>query len=253
MNKTPGEKIQKVLAQKGVGSRRAIERMIVDGEITVNRQLAEIGQRVTAKDRIEVNGRLIKLYDEAAETRVLMYHKPPDEICTRSDPEGRKTVFEVLPSIKGGRWISIGRLDLTTSGLLLFTNNGELANRLMHPKAQIEREYLVRVRGEATPEMIKCLISGVEIDGEKMRFEEIVEGRSEGINHWYTVVVVEGKNRMVRKLWESQGLLVSRLKRVRFGPVFLDHKLRQGRFLEMKGAPLDKLMLAADHQKDVQA
>lgn len=248
MQNPVGEKIQKVLAQKGVGSRRAVEQMIKDGLISVNGKLAEIGQRVTSKDRVQVKGRPIKVHEETevSETRVLMYHKPPDEICTRSDPEGRKTVFDSLPKIKGGRWISIGRLDLTTSGLLLFTNHGELANKLMHPSAQLEREYLVRVRGGATPEMIKNLISGVKIDGHLVRFEEIVEGRSEGINHWYTVVVVEGKNRMVRKLWESQGLLVSRLKRVRFGPVFLDHKLRQGRFLEMKGAPLAKLISAVE-------
>lgn len=239
----PTEKLQKVLAQRGVASRREIERWIEAGRITVNGKVAEIGVRVKPTDKVEIDGRFIPMQvEEAPETRVIIYHKPPDEICTRKDPEGRKTVFQSLPKIRGGKWISIGRLDLTTSGLLLFTNNGELANRLMHPAQQVEREYLVRVRGKATPEMIKQLITGVQLDDGVARFEEIVESRSEGINHWYFVVVVEGKNRVVRRLWESQGLLVSRLKRVRFGPIFLEKKQKQGEWLELKDKSLQKLL-----------
>lgn len=249
MTKVMSEKLQKVLAQRGMASRREIERWIEAGRVTVNGKVAELGLRVKLTDRIEVDGRFIPLQVEEQETRVIVYHKPPDEICTRNDPEGRKTVFQSLPKIRGSKWISIGRLDLTTSGILLFTNNGELANKLMHPAQQIEREYLVRVRGKATPEMIKQLIAGVQLDDGLARFEELVENRSEGINHWYYVVVVEGRNRVVRRLWESQGLLVSRLKRVRFGPIFLESKLKQGQWLELKDKSLQKLLEAAKIQE----
>lgn len=246
MSQIPTEKLQKVLAQRGFASRREIERWITQGRIKVNGKVAELGLRIKPSDRIEVDDRAVVTQDNEQETRVIVYHKPPDEICTRSDPEGRRTVYQSLPKIRRARWISVGRLDLTTSGILLFTNNGELANRLMHPSQQVQREYLVRVRGKATPDMIKQLIAGIKLDDGLARFEEIVEGRSEGINHWYTVVLVEGRNRVVRRLFESQGLLVSRLKRVRFGPIFLEKKLPQGKWLELKDKSLQKLIEVAN-------
>lgn len=251
MTKYPTEKIQKILAKQGIASRREIERWIQDGRIRVNNQLAELGQRVNARDRIFVDDRLVAMDEPDDKTRVIVYHKPPDEICTRSDPEGRRTVFDALPKIHSGRWISVGRLDLTTSGILLFTNNGELANKLMHPSARIEREYLVRVCGHATPEMLKRLTKGVKLEDGVARFEDIVANRSEGVNHWYFVVVMEGRNRVVRRLWESQGLLVSRLKRVRFGPIFLEKHLQQGKWEELTGNLLKKLLGLASPSESV--
>lgn len=246
MAKLPTEKLQKVLAQRGFASRREIERWIEQGRIKVNGKLATLGDRVKSSDQILVDDKPIVTRDDSQETRVIVYHKPPDEICTRDDPEGRKTVYQSLPKIRRSRWISVGRLDLTTSGILLFTNNGELAHKLMHPAQQVEREYLVRVRGKATPEMIQRLIAGVKLDDGVARFEELVEHRSEGINHWYFVVLVEGRNRVVRRLFESQGLLVSRLKRVRFGPIFLEKNLKQGEWLELKEKSLQKLLDAVE-------
>jgi 23S rRNA pseudouridine2605 synthase len=244
MKKTP-EKLQKVLAQRGFASRREIERWVEDERITVNGKIAEIGMRVTENDDIAIDGNPISTNVYEEETRVILYHKPPDEICTRKDPEGRRTVYQSLPKIKPGRWIGIGRLDLTTSGLLLFTNNGDLANKLMHPAQAIEREYLVRVCGKLSSQMIKQLITGVRLDTGMARFEEIVEHQSQGVNHWYFVVVVEGKNRVVRKLFESQGLMVSRLKRVRFGPIFLEKKCQQGEWIELKEKSIKQLLDAA--------
>ncbi|MDD2048704.1 23S rRNA pseudouridine(2605) synthase RluB [Pseudomonas putida] len=241
-----GEKLQKVLARIGVGSRRDVEAWISQGRIKVNGVDATLGQRVDLHDAISVDGRLIKR-EESAETvrRVIMYNKPDGEICTRDDPEGRPTVFDRLPRPKEGRWINIGRLDINTTGLLMFTTDGELANRLMHPSYEMDREYAVRVRGEVDEDMIARLKAGVVLEDGPARFTDIQEAPGgEGFNHWYHCVVMEGRNREVRRLWESQGLVVSRLKRVRFGPVFLNSDLPMGRWREMSQQEVD--ILAAE-------
>jgi 23S rRNA pseudouridine2605 synthase len=238
-----GEKLQKVLARIGVGSRRDVEAWISHGRIKVNGKDATLGQRVDMHDAITIDGRVIKR-EEAAESvrRVIMYNKPDGEICTRVDPEGRPTVFDKLPRPKEGRWINIGRLDINTTGLLMFTTDGELANRLMHPSFEMDREYAVRVRGEVDDEMIERLKAGVVLEDGPARFTDIQQAPGgEGFNHWYHCVVMEGRNREVRRLWESQGLVVSRLKRVRFGPVFLNSDLPMGRWREMSQYEVDVL------------
>jgi len=238
-----GEKLQKVLARLGLASRRDVESWIAAGRVKVNGSVATLGQRVDLHDAIAVDGRLLKR-EEATETvrRVLIYNKPDGEICTRDDPEGRPTVFDRLPRPKEGRWINIGRLDINTTGLLLFTTDGELANRLMHPSYEMDREYAVRVRGEVDDEMIERLKTGVMLEDGPARFTDIQEAPGgEGFNHWYHCVVMEGRNREVRRLWESQGLVVSRLKRVRFGPVFMTSDLPMGRWREMSQTEVDIL------------
>jgi len=228
------EKIQKVLARAGLGSRRQIESWIQQGRIIVNGHVAKLGIRITEKATVLLDGQRIDLQQQQDQVqRLIAYHKPVGEICTRSDPEGRPTVFDQLPKLKKGRWISVGRLDFNTSGLMLFTNDGELANRLMHPSSDLAREYAVRVLGNVTPEILKRLVSGVTLDDGQARFEEIVDSGGRGANHWYHVAVMAGRNRLVRRLWESQNLQVSRLKRVRFGPVFLESSLRQGEWTEL--------------------
>ena len=238
-----GEKLQKVLARIGVGSRRDVESWISQGRIKVNGKDATLGLRVDLHDAISIDGKVIKR-EEAAESvrRVIMYNKPDGEICTRDDPEGRPTVFDKLPRPKEGRWINIGRLDINTTGLLMFTTDGELANRLMHPSYEMDREYAVRVRGEVDDEMIERLKAGVVLEDGPARFTDIKQAPGgEGFNHWYHCVVMEGRNREVRRLWESQGLVVSRLKRVRFGPVFLNSDLPMGRWREMSQYEIDIL------------
>ena len=238
-----GEKLQKVLARLGLASRRDVEDWISAGRVKVNGALATLGQRVDSHDAIAVDGRLLKR-EEATEVvrRVLIYNKPDGEICTRDDPEGRPTVFDRLPRPKEGRWINIGRLDINTTGLLLFTTDGELANRLMHPSYEMDREYAVRVRGEVDDEMIERLKTGVMLEDGPARFTDIQQAPGgEGFNHWYHCVVMEGRNREVRRLWESQGLVVSRLKRVRFGPVFMTSDLPMGRWREMSQSEVDIL------------
>ena len=238
-----GEKLQKVLARIGVGSRRDVEAWITQGRIKVNGKDATLGLRVDILDAITIDGKVIKR-EEAAESvrRVIMYNKPDGEICTRDDPEGRPTVFDKLPRPKEGRWINIGRLDINTTGLLMFTTDGELANRLMHPSYEMDREYAVRVRGEVDDEMIERLKAGVVLEDGPARFTDIQQAPGgEGFNHWYHCVVMEGRNREVRRLWESQGLVVSRLKRVRFGPVFLNSDLPMGRWREMSQYEVDVL------------
>ena len=241
------EKLQKVLARAGFGSRREVEEWIAAGRVKVNGKVASVGERVSADDKILVDGKKLASKNKTREeTRVLLYNKPEDEICTRKDPEGRPTVFDRLPPIKHGRWVSIGRLDINTSGLLLFTTDGELANKLTHPSSQIEREYAVRVMGEVKPDMVQAMHKGVMIDGHLCRFTDIQYYAGTGINQWYHVVVMEGRNREVRKLWESQGLRVSRLKRVRFGPIFIPSTVKRGSFIELKQNEIDKLRLAAE-------
>jgi 23S rRNA pseudouridine2605 synthase len=241
-NPVTGEKLQKVLARVGLGSRREIESWIEGGRISVNGQVASLGCRVDSLDQILVDGRPVKrdIANEEAR-RVMLYNKPEGEVCTRDDPEGRPTVFDRLPRLKHGRWINIGRLDINTSGLLLFTTDGELANRLMHPSYQMDREYAVRVMGEVDDEMIERLKTGVMLDDGPARFTDIVASGGEGINRWYHVCLMEGRNREVRRLWESQGMRVNRLKRVRFGPVFLGPELPVGRWREMKQNEIDAL------------
>ena len=227
-----GEKVQKVLARAGLGSRREIERWIEAGRVAVNGKAARLGDRVDDHDRLAVDGRAVDLAP-AQEARCILYHKPPGEVCSRSDPEGRRTVFGRLPNLKSGRWISIGRLDFNTSGLLLFTTDGDLANGLMHPSSNIEREYMVRVMGDVQEDMLRRMLEGVMLDDGMARFADIQDGGVDGINRWYYVVLMEGRNREVRRLWESQGLTVSRLKRVRYGDVFIPSKVKQGQWVEM--------------------
>lgn len=238
-----GEKLQKVLARLGVASRRESEQWIKDGRIRVNGLPAHLGVRVTRKDQISVDGEPVKQAELAERVRrVIIYNKPEGEVCTRNDPEGRPTVFTRLPRLKSGRWINIGRLDINTTGLLMFTTDGELANRLMHPSYNMDREYAVRVRGEVTEEMIENLKNGVILEDGPAKFTDIQAApEGDGYNRWFHCVVMEGRNREVRRLWESQGVVVSRLKRVRFGPVFLTSALSVGRWREMNQRELDIL------------
>ncbi len=229
------EKLQKVLARAGLASRREIERWIEQGRVHVDGEIAKLGDRVDSSARIFVDGRQVILrYSEAVKRRVLMYHKPVGEMCTRSDPEGRPTVFDHLPRLRNQRWIVIGRLDLNTAGLLLFTNDGELANRLMHPSSEIEREYAVRVLGEVDKPMLSRLKKGLELEDGFAAFADIQDAGGEGANHWYHVVLREGRNRIVRRLWESQGITVSRLIRVRFGNIPLPRHLRIGKWEDLE-------------------
>ena len=227
------DKLQKVLASHGFGSRRVMEQWIEAGRIKVNGKVAAIGDRVAGKDRISVDGRLIS--QKAVRHRVLLYNKPAGEICSRDDPEGRPSVYKKLPRIKNQRWVSVGRLDFNTTGLLLFTTDGELANRLMHPSAQIEREYAVRVLGKVTDKKLQHMKEGVLLEDGIASFSDIRKGKDEGsANQWYYVVLMEGRNREVRRLWESQGLTISRLKRVRFGSFFIPSAIKAGQYRELK-------------------
>jgi 23S rRNA pseudouridine2605 synthase len=237
------EKIQKILANAGLASRRQIEGWLKEGRIHVNGQLAKLGDRITLQDKVRVDGRDIALMKSAnKKTRVLLYHKPEGEICSRKDPENRPTVFDRLPLLRNSRWISVGRLDFNTSGVLLLTNDGELAHRLMHPSKEIEREYAVRVQGQVSPAMLKNLKEGVALEGVPARFEVITDAGGEGSNHWYHVLVKEGRNRVVRKLWESQGVKVSRLIRIRFGSITLPRALRRGRWMELEKEAVTDLL-----------
>ncbi|NVK86976.1 MAG: 23S rRNA pseudouridine(2605) synthase RluB [Gammaproteobacteria bacterium] len=228
------EKVQKLLARAGLGSRREMEGMISAGRVSVNGTIIELGARATEKDKIRVDGRIISIpKQEAMIRRVIAYNKPEGEVCTRKDPEGRKTVFDVLPNPGNGRWIAIGRLDLNTAGLLLFTNDGELANRLMHPSYELEREYAVRVNGEVTEETLKRLKTGVALEDGMAQFDKVRHSGGEGFNQWYNVTLKEGRNREVRRLWEAVGCQVSRLIRVRYGQVTLERGLRRGAWLEL--------------------
>jgi 23S rRNA pseudouridine2605 synthase len=236
------ERLQKVLARAGHGSRRQIEAWIRDGKITVNGKLAELGLSVSATDIIKIDGRSVSTASGPDEVpRTLIYHKPSGELTTRKDEAGRPTVFDHLPRIAHGRWISVGRLDFNTSGLLLVTTDGELAHRLMHPSWEVEREYAVRVLGEVGDEVLQRLQEGVMLDDGLAAFASIVDAGGAGANHWYHVILREGKNREVRRLWESQGLRVSRLIRIRYGPVSLPRSLRAGRFKDLEPAELRAL------------
>jgi 23S rRNA pseudouridine2605 synthase len=236
------EKLQKVLARAGYGSRRELEEWIKAGRVKVNNQVAKLGDRVSASDRISVDGdpvRQTRLSERRS--RVLIYHKPVGEVCTRSDPEGRDTIFNHLPKLASGRWITIGRLDLNTSGLLLITTDGDLANRMMHPSHQVEREYAVRVLGEVTAEILNNLKSGVELEDGPAHFDVVASAGGSGANAWYHVILREGRNREVRRLWESQGIQVSRLMRVRYGSVSLPRGQKPGRWEELSEQDVDVL------------
>lgn len=238
------ERLQKVLARAGLGSRRALEKRIESGEILVNKVPARLGCSVGSGDLIGLDQREFRVQAASPGHRTLIYHKPEGEVTTTSDPEGRRTVFERLPRLREGRWISIGRLDLNTAGLLLLTTDGELANRMMHPSGGVDREYLCRIRGMVSEEQIQKLLDGVELEDGPARFSDIVPGEVTGGHSWFTVVILEGRNREVRRLWEAVGVQVARLKRVRFGPVFLPAAVRPGRYQEL--SPEDHRILRED-------
>jgi 23S rRNA pseudouridine2605 synthase len=227
------EKLQKVLARAGLGSRRQIERWIEEGRVTIDGQPATLGARVTPHQALRVDGRMVPAHAVQPKPRILIYHKPEGEVCTRSDPQGRPTVFDKLPALRGARWIAVGRLDFNTSGLLLFTTDGELANRLMHPSREIEREYAVRVLGKISDDMLARLKQGVMLEDGPARFDTIKDAGGAGANRWYHVTLKEGRNREVRRLWDAVGVQVSRLMRIRFGPVQLPPHFHAGRTVEL--------------------
>lgn len=227
------ERIQKVLANAGLGSRRQLEAMIKEGRILVNGQVAKLGDKISEQDNVTIDGKPVRRHQKQVVPRVIVYHKPVGEICTRNDPEGRPTIFKKIPKPDIGRWVAVGRLDINTSGLILLTTDGELANRLMHPSYSIPREYSVRVLGKVSDEQLEQLVHGVELEDGPARFEEIVDAGGEGANHWFYVLLAEGRNREVRRLWEAVGLTVSRLIRVRYGPVFLEPRLKTGWWEEL--------------------
>ncbi len=233
------EKLQKVLARSGHGSRREIEAKIAAGRIRVNGKVAQLGERVDADAKVRIDGHEVEIKPEKEVIcRVLMYHKPEGELCTRKDPERRPTVYDRLPRMSGARWVAVGRLDVNTSGLLLFTTDGELANRLMHPSQQVEREYAVRVFGEVDDKMMSRLKKGVQLEDGPAHFNSIKPAGGDGMNRWYHVTISEGRNREVRRLWESQEVQVSRLIRVRYGDIPLEQGLPQGGWSEM---PLEQV------------
>ncbi|GMR20627.1 MAG: 23S rRNA pseudouridine(2605) synthase RluB [Gammaproteobacteria bacterium] len=240
-----GEKLQKVLARAGLGSRRELEGWIADGRVSVDGKVARLGDRAEAHQTLRVDGRILPASSQAPRRRVLVYYKPEGEVCTRSDPQGRPTVFQNLPGLRHSRWIMVGRLDLNTAGLLLFTTDGELANRLAHPSMEIEREYAVRVLGEVTQAMLTRLRKGVALEDGPASFDSIRDVGGEGANHWYHVTLREGRHREVRRLWEAIGVTVSRLTRVRYGPLSLPRKLRIGRWQELEMKDIQALLRAA--------
>lgn len=238
------EKLQKVLARAGLGSRRQLEGWIEEGRVSVNGKVATLGDRVEPADTLRVDGRIVE--NQAPEdrtVRVIMYHKPAGEVCSRNDPEGRATVFDNLPLLHGMRWVQVGRLDLNTSGLLLFTTDGELAHRLMHPSNGFEREYAVRVRGQLTPEKKQAMLDGVLLEDGVSKFDTVIDagGAEEAANHWYRVTLTGGKYREVRRLFESQEMEVARLIRIRFGALTLPPQLKTGRWMDLTEEQLNTL------------
>ncbi|MEY1662194.1 23S rRNA pseudouridine(2605) synthase RluB [Isoalcanivorax beigongshangi] len=243
------EKLQKVLARTGLGSRRELETWISAGRVSVNGKIATLGDRVEAEDVIRVDGHIVRTQDaEEVERRVIMYHKPAGEVCSRNDPEGRPTVFDNLPRLKGTRWVQVGRLDINTSGLLLFTTDGELAHRLMHPSNGFVREYAVRVHGELTDAKRQAMLDGVALEDGPSKFQSITDagGAEEGSNRWYRVSLVGGKYREVRRLFASQELEVARLIRIRFGDLTLPPQLRTGRWMDLTAEDMQKLAEKVD-------
>lgn len=238
-----GEKLQKLLANVGLGSRRSLEQTIQAGRVSINGQIAKLGDRATLQDEIRIDGRLVRLKAEREKRRrVIAYYKPEGEICSAHDPEGRPTVFDRLPKLTGDRWVMVGRLDINSSGLLLFTNDGELAHRLMHPSNEVVREYAVRVLGEVTPQISRQLTIGVELEDGLAKFDDIKEGGGVGVNKWYHVTIKEGRKREVRRMFDSQNLKVSRLIRTRYSTVHLPKELRTGRFIELDAKEIGRLV-----------
>ena len=230
----PTQRLHKLLAMQGLGSRRDMEELIASGRVTVNGEIAKVGVGVTQYDIVRIDSRPIRISFDAELPQVLIYHKPEGEIVSQDDPEGRATVFDKLPKIKHGKWIAIGRLDMNTSGLLIFTNSGDLANRFMHPRYEVEREYAVRIFGELTEEQMSMLTQGIELEDGSASFDSISAQGGEGANHWYQVILREGRNREVRRLFEAFQLPVSRLMRVRFGPVNLPPRVKRGQMLKLE-------------------
>ena len=240
-----GERLQKVLAQAGMGSRREMEEWISAGRVNVNGTVATLGMRVSEGDKVQVDGRVIRLHLEAEQAlpRVLLYHKQEGEIVSRDDPNERANVFDSLPKLRGQKWIAIGRLDFNTSGLLIFTTSGELANRLMHPRFEVEREYAVRLQGEMTlDQMHQMTNQGIELEDGLVRFEKLSDEGGEGFNHWYRLVLKEGRNREVRRTFEALGLTVSRLMRVRFGIINLPPRIKRGMMVELGEVEVRKIL-----------
>lgn len=239
----PTEKIQKILARHGMGSRREIETWIERGQVKVNGKVAKLGDRANLTDRFHVRGQLIRVSTKGVNQapRVIVYNKPEGEICTRNDPEGRKTVFASLPKLSRGRWIAVGRLDINSSGLLLFTDNGELANKLMHPSSEIEREYSVRILGKLDRELHETLTGGVNLEDGIAAFDQVKPAGGTGINQWYNVVLKEGRNREIRRMFEAIDKQVSRLIRIRFGKFMLPRNLRQGHWVDLSEKDIEKL------------
>lgn len=236
-------KLQKALADAGYGSRRELETWIAAGRVSVNGQPAHIGQRIGTSDKVRVNGKLVHLrFAAERRQRVLLYHKPEGEIVSRDDPQGRPSVFDKLPRMRGGRWIAVGRLDFNSCGLLLLTNDGALAERLMHPRSEIEREYAVRVVGELTPQNRQRLTEGIELEDGLAHFGRLIDGGGEGTNRWYRLTISEGRNREVRRMFEAVGVTVSRLMRVRYGPVQMPPRLKRGMFLELEPGEVAALL-----------
>lgn len=236
------QKLQKVLAQSGLGSRRAMEEVIKAGKVKVNGEVATLGMRVTTEDLIQVGRRQIKFKVTSRLPRVIVYHKVDGEIVSRDDPQGRPSVFEKLPVIRSAKWLAVGRLDFNTGGLLIFTTSGELANRLMHPRFEVEREYAVRLFGSLTPAQVQELKTGVRLSDGNAKFELLEDQGGDGRNRWYRAVVKEGRNRVVRRMFEALGLQVSRLMRVRFGIVSLPPRLKRGNWIELKEAEISELL-----------
>ena len=236
-------RIHKILADHGIGSRRGIEALIRQKKVLVNGQVATIGQLVLERDIFEVEGRTIRLSKkDPTKKRILMYNKKVGEISSRNDPDHKKTIFDSLPRLKSGRWVSVGRLDINTSGLILFTNDGSLANELMHPSSSIEREYVARVHGEVTDKILNNLTQGIMLEDGSAKFTDVQGGRKGNTNQWFAMVIMEGRTREVRRLWESQGLEISRLKRVRYGTLFLPASLKQGGFKELSKREISALV-----------
>ncbi|MBI1174768.1 MAG: pseudouridine synthase [Sideroxydans sp.] len=248
-----GERLQKVLAQAGVGSRREMEEWISAGRVTVNGEVATLGMRVVAGDLIRADKRTVHVKTLGQNLpRILLYHKQEGEIVSRDDPEKRASVFDKLPRLKGQKWIAIGRLDFNTSGLLIFTTSGDLANHLMHPRFEVEREYAVRVQGEMTPEQMKMMTrQGIELEDGPVKFEKLTDEGGEGFNHWYRLILKEGRNRIVRRTFEALGLTVSRLMRVRFGIVNLPPRLKRGMMAELGEGEINQVLEWAGLAKPV--
>lgn len=236
------QKLQKMLAAAGLGSRREMETWISAGRVSINGVTATLGERVSPGDRVLVDKRPVKMSFDVELPRVLIYHKQDGEIVSRDDPKARKTVFDALPRVRNGKWIAIGRLDFNTEGLLIFTTSGELANRLMHPSFEVEREYSVRIMGEMSQEQMKSMTAGIELEDGKAYFERIAEMGGEGSNRWYQVIIKEGRNREVRRMFEKVGMMVSRLIRVRFGMVNLPPRIKRGQMLELESAQVAAIL-----------